>query len=59
MELFGPTSAKTGNATSTGRFAGATGFYFMSGVAAPAPDGSFTGQGQLIGQVCYAANGAH
>ena len=32
---IGPTSANTGNATSTGRFVGATGFYFITGASPP------------------------
>jgi hypothetical protein len=48
---IGPTSAKTGNATSTGRFAGAAGFYFITG--AGAPDAAGNARAEITGQICY------
>jgi hypothetical protein len=48
---IGPTSAKTGSVVSTGRFAGATGFYFLTG--ASAPDAAGNVRGEISGQICY------
>jgi len=60
IQRIGPTSAKTGKAVSTGRFAGATGYYFMVGTGARTPDanGNTHSQGQISGRICYAGNGA-
>jgi hypothetical protein len=51
MARIGPTSAKTGNTISTGRFAGATGFYFLTGP--DAPDAAGNSHGDITGQICY------
>ena len=51
---LGPTSTKTGNATSTGRFAGATGYYFLNVTLMPDGNGGFIGPGQITGRICYA-----
>lgn len=56
IQRIGTTSAKTGNAVSTGRFAGATGYYFLSGVGTPDGKGGFIGPGQITGQICYGGN---
>ena len=48
---IGPTSAKTGNATSTGRFAGASGVYFITGLGAP--DAAGNARTEISGQICY------
>jgi len=53
IQRIGPTSTKTGNATSTGRFAGATGYYFLNGPGTPDGNGGFIGQGQITGRICY------
>ena len=47
----GTTSAQTGNATSTGKFAGATGFYFITGSGAPDAAGKV--RAEITGQICY------
>jgi hypothetical protein len=59
IQRIGPTSAKTGSATSTGRFAGATGYYFLTAVATPANGGAFTGPGEITGRICYSGHGAN
>jgi hypothetical protein len=59
LARIGPTSAKTDNAASTGRFAGATGFYFINGFGTPNGAGGFIGQAQITGQICYAGNGGN
>jgi hypothetical protein len=48
---IGPTSATTGHATSTGRFAGATGLYFLTG--AGGPDAADNARAEITGQVCH------
>ena len=53
IQRIGPTSTKTGNATSTGRFAGATGYYFLNLTAVPDDNGGLIGQGQITGRICY------
>jgi hypothetical protein len=58
IQRIGTTSAKTGNAGSTGRFAGATGYYFISGPGSPDGKGGFLGQALISGRICYSGNGA-
>ena len=51
LARIGPTSAKTGHATSTGRFAGATGFYFINGTTVA--DAAGNSHAEITGQICY------
>jgi len=48
---IGATSAKTGNVTSTGIFAGATGFYFITGAGALDAAGNY--RAEITGEICY------
>ena len=52
----GSVQARINPATSTGRFAGASGFLFLNGVTTNTNPLSFTIQLEITGQICYAGN---